>query len=100
MDASVGSAGFTFKYYNLTSANIEDNIADIRGAKSTVTLDRTETKYDVDISNYHRNRLMVHFRGYFRANITGKHVFKMNSYPEVATVYLSNVANSTDDSNL
>ena len=52
IDASVGSAGFTFNYYNLTSAVIADNIADIRGAKSTVTLDHTENKYDVDIANY------------------------------------------------
>lgn len=43
---------------------------------------------------------MVHFRGYFKANITGKHIFKMVSMPETATVYLSNVADSTDNANL
>lgn len=49
IDAAIGSAGFIFKHYNLTSVNITNNIADIRGAKTTVTLDNTETRYDVDI---------------------------------------------------
>lgn len=43
---------------------------------------------------------MVHFRGYFKANVTGKHIFKMASQPETATIFLSNVADSVLDSDL
>lgn len=54
-DSAVGNAGFMFRHYNLTSDNIENNIADIWGNKTTVTLDKTETKYDVDVPDfYHR----------------------------------------------
>lgn len=100
-DSTVGGAGFTFKHYNLTSNNITNNIADIRGNQTTVTLDRTETMYDVDVPDfYNKKKTMVHFKGYFKANLTGKHIFKMVSRPETAEVYLSNVADSALDSNL
>jgi hypothetical protein len=100
-ESTLGTAGFVYKHYNLTVENVANNIADIRGAKATVTLDKTETKYDVDIPDfYNKKKTMVHFRGYFKANITGKHIFKMVSRPEVATIYLSNVADSALDSDL
>lgn len=79
-DSLVGSAGFTFTHYNLTTDNLDNNIADIRGAKSKVTLDKTETRYDLDIPDYSgKKNTLVHFKGYFRANLTGKHIFKMVS---------------------
>jgi len=100
-DNTLGTAGFIFKHYNLTSAVIADNIADIRGPKSTVTLDKTENKFDIDLPDFYNvKKTMVHFRGYFKANVTGKHIFKMVSRPEVANIYLSNVADSASDSDL
>jgi len=100
-DANLGHSGVILKTYNITSNNIDTNIAAIRSGANTVTLDSTKTLYDFDIPHFNYGlRQIFHMKGYFRANITGNHIFKFMSKPLFSTIYLSNVANSSLDSNL
>lgn len=100
-DVNLGHSGVVLTTYNISDNNIDTNIAAIRSAANTVTLDNTQTVYDFDIPHFNYGlRQIFHMKGYFRANITGNHKFKFMSKPLYAKVYLSNVANNTLDSNL
>lgn len=51
-DVNLGHSGVVLTTYNITSNNIDTNIAAIRSAANTVTLDNTKTVYDFDIPHF------------------------------------------------
>ena len=105
-DKQVGQSGIVIKEYeNINVANdLDQLITEVETPGSAkVGLLSTRTSYDFEMhpfNNPNNKNRIYQMTGLFRANRTGNHVFKLNCRPCQIKLLVSNVANSTVETNL